>query len=174
MTIKAETKTETWNSRKSWVKNMGIIVGACWWTRRHENVAFGTAIFRLRCLATSIRPENLHIWVITSIYHAKMMKHDANGVRIFDLTENMVIKFSICLISDRKYCCSSVGTRRGLKIWVQAFRGLEISNFLSVRPNSFQKCLFFGFFGTFPPHLHQTVHLISHCHIIILSLKDLT
>ena len=69
---------------------MRTIVGARWWTRRHENEAFDTEIFPKCGLATSVRPENLDNWAIILIYYFKMMKNVTKNIRIFDLTENVV------------------------------------------------------------------------------------
>ena len=61
--------------RKVVQKSLRTIVGAQWWTRRHENEAFDTEIFPKCGLATSVRPENLDNWGITLIYYSKMIEN---------------------------------------------------------------------------------------------------
>ena len=61
--------------RKVGERILRTIIGARWWTRRHENEAFDTEIFPKCGLATSVRPENLDNWAITLIYYSKIMKN---------------------------------------------------------------------------------------------------
>ena len=46
LNLREISKTAPWNSSKSWVKFLRTTVTEWGWTRRHENGAFGTEIFR--------------------------------------------------------------------------------------------------------------------------------
>ena len=89
----SEETTATWNSLTSWAnKNLRTIIGAQWWTRRHENGTFDTDIFRSCGLATSVRPENLNNHVMNLIIYFRLTITVAKSIIIFDLTKNVFFR----------------------------------------------------------------------------------
>ena len=64
LNLREISKTAPWNSSKSWVNILRTTVAEWGWTRRHENGAFGTEIFRRIRQEGSRSPKIHHTLII--------------------------------------------------------------------------------------------------------------